>query len=358
MANAEQETEILMNADKIRQNQKEEQAFEENFQKLLDGDKATASRPLIVGNQENSDKAMEIPNADKTANRENLFPVLNAMRNTLDNKLDSLNEKKLTRSEKIERNTRKIEKLTYRAERLENTNDMLKSVFGKIPGVKLLIEQNEKKIDKIKNKSIPKREQKIKKHKSKIVQLDKKIDYTKAKTDKLTAMSGIVKSFGILNNEERRESFSNSMDLLHDSSKKILAYKIDRCDAKIAQCDKELQNTRFTEDRTAIDSKRSSLADKKQTFQLRLNKLNKVTLPFAEQKDNVTDVLIGNTEKIIDSTPNDAEHIPDLAEKICVSNAEIAYRAEHGQNIDNYLKNAEMMIEDDYNRIDGIINNG
>ncbi len=529
MANAEQEIEILMSADKIRQNQKEEKAFEESFSKLLSGDKATASKPLVVGktpyslaicgadssldlqikksvidkclrpevrdeegklvgktghglseeqvkaaisniknpamilqgsrddslvivtdfkddkdreiiaavelsastrygeinnittlygreefaeyinrqiddgkvlaaNEEKADKLLlaigkkypegntiisfddsiaysmknvktvsqdtpektaEISdNTDKTAKRENLFPVLNTMRNTLDDKLDSLNDKKLTRLEKIDRSSRKIEKLNYRAERLENTNEMLKSVFGKVPGINLLIEQNEKKIDKIKNKSIPKREQKIEKHTNKIAQIDKKIDYTLAKIDKVTAMSGIVKSFGILNNEKRREAFGSSMDLLHNSSKQILAYKIDRCDTKIAQCNKDLQGTRFTEDRAAIFDKRASFADKKQTFQLRLNKLNKVSIPFAEQKDNVTDVLIANTENKIANTPDDDKKISDLAEKISVSYAEIASRAEKGQEIDNYLKNTEMMVEDDYNSIDGIINNG
>ena len=95
---------------------------------------------------------------------------------------------------------------------------MLKGLSGGVLSsvVNLMIDRNQRKIDKIQNVSIPKHEAKIEKHKDRIATLEHKIAVSQAKADKLQGLSGVIKSFAVLNPEKRRQEYAQSMDLLHE----------------------------------------------------------------------------------------------------------------------------------------------
>lgn len=96
------------------------------------------------------------------------------------------------------------------------------------------------------------------------------------------------------------------------------------------------------------------------------SKLSKLKLPesfYVSKTAEHIDKLIDNTQKTVtESIESGSLSIPKLSENICESNAELSKQLEvENSEKDSpfeYLKNTEMSIEDDYNSIDGIINNG
>ena len=91
-----------------------------------------------------------------------LLPFLNAKAEQHTNRIENLNNKIATQESKISKHTSKIEKLTARADKLEDTNRMLKNMFGDNPVVKAMIAKNDQKIADIRDNKITNRQQKIK----------------------------------------------------------------------------------------------------------------------------------------------------------------------------------------------------
>lgn len=277
----------------------------------------------------------------------NLLPILNTVCKQHEERIDSLNSKKSTREDKIIKNTLKIDKLTAKSERLKETNKMLKSlsVGALSKPISMLISKNQDKIDKIKNISIPKSEKKIENHKNKIKILDHKIAVSQAKADKIIGLNGAIKSFAVLNPDERRKQFAQNMDIMHDASKRTLQFKINKCTRQLETLYKQYNNVNSTAKKFNLNEKIEDLQSRKEDLSIRMDKLNSIDKSFTEHNPQHIDKLMIYTENELDNTlSNQNIQISQLPEKAVIDGAD-------------YLRTTEMSIEGNYNNIDGVINN-
>ena len=227
--------------------------------------------------------------------------------------------------------------------------------MSNIPGIKLIIAKNEKKIQQIREEKIPKREAKIDAHKYRISQLTKKRDVISHKMNRVIALNDTIKSFSLGLNKERREIFSEALDRLNKSSADCLTDKKNTLEAEksalMQQYDDPNTNVLakidLQNDITSLN-KRISVLDSK------IEKLSK-SESLTKQPDIVVDKVIQETEnKVNEAVQNDSISVPDVSDVVLTS----AMKSMEQTLDSNYLKNAEMAVEDDYNMIDGIINNG
>lgn len=287
---------------------------------------------------------------------EKLLPFLNAKANNLDSKLEILADKKAARENKIARNVSKIHKLSVRADKLEDANRVLSNAFSGVPFVQNMIKRNAEKINEIRNERIPKREAKIEVHKNKIAQIDKKINITQHKLDRCLALNTAIRSFSISNNAERRQTFAHAMDNLHTSTIACLQDKRNSLTEKAADIKEKYEFTSSSVKRIDLQNDLNSVNSKTQALTSKIEKPSAKHEDFSQKSDIQLDAAINSTsQKVVEQLNSGEISIPKLSEEICAVSSTVA---EHKREQENYLKNAEMAIEDDYNSIDGIINNG
>lgn len=270
-----------------------------------------------------SGRTVEPVKADK------LLPFLNAAHERYTARIVSLNSKKQTRLSKIAKNVAKEERLSAKADRLSVTNEMLRRLTA---GTKLetvanaVIENNQRRIDKIRNEKIPKIEDKIAAHGEKVLQLDKKIAAQQRKADKCTALSNVITSFVMLNPEKRRAQFSQSMDTLHCVTKESLAAKVEKYQDKVSEIRKRFATEYLSPasyDR--LVKQMNTNLDKIQETKAKLQKLDAVTKPYAEQTAEHQDMMQAFTEKQLDTAAERGEiRINPLTETLCINAAERA----------------------------------
>ena len=265
-----------------------------------------------------------------------LLPFINAVYGKHTDRIETLTEKKADREDKIVRNQDKIQKLTDKADRLEATNEMLKSLLGNsifASPVEAMIAQNQQRIDRIRNVSIPKCEQRTERHKAKISGIEQKITAQQSKADKCRALSGIIKSFTIPNAQERRQLFAQSLDTLNAASKSSLAVKIAKCERQKNALSAQYLETDSAADKLSIQKRFTAVNQRASELKERLAKLDTVKIPFTEQPVVAVDKLMQKTEADIDAAVQTGEvDIATLSEDVVVSGAE-------------YLQSAEMDIQ-------------
>lgn len=291
-----------------------------------------------------SEKSAEITEVKAS---ENLLPVLNAICQRHEDRIASLQEKRATRENKIAKNTVKLDKLTTKVERLQETNAMLKGLSGGVLNapIQALIQRNQRRIDKIQNASIPNREAKIERHTRRIDVIDRKIAVSQAKSDKMRHLDSAIKSFTIKNPEERRQQFTQSMDGLQDASRRALSFKIEKCDRQIASLSKAYGMAATSMEQMSIGDKIQDIQARKQTLSVRMDKLNDIKKPFAEHTPEQVETLIAHTETVVDKAIDNGNTQPALlAETVVTQGAD-------------YLRNTELSMEQNYNNIDGVVNN-
>lgn len=297
-------------------------------------------------------------------NSQKLIPFFNAKAEFHQSRINTIDEKIATRQDKISKNEEKIEKLSAKADRLEDKNEMLKATLGNIPGVKQMIEANERKIKEIREVKIPNRQNKIAKHTDRITQLSKKRDVISHKLNRVVALSDAVRSFSVGFNKERREIFTDAMDRLNKSSADCLTDKKNALEERKAV----LISTYSLSETSAVDkiNLQSKIEDVSNKLNALENKIHKISRPenyYADQTNDMVDAAMKVTEeKLTEITDKGEISVPDIADGVITETqnleskdlSEIAHLADDF----NYLKNTEMAVEDDYNSIDGIINNG
>lgn len=265
-----------------------------------------------------------------------LLPFINAVYGEHTDRIETLTENKADREDKIVRNQDKIQKLTDKTDRLEATNEMLKSLLGNsifASPVEAMIAQNQQRIDRIRNVSIPKCEQRIERHKAKISSIEQKITAQQSKADKCRALSGIIKSFTIPNAQERRQLFAQSLDTLNAASKSSLAVKIAKCERQKNALSAQYLETDSAADKLSIQKRFTAVNQRASELKERLAKLDTVKIPFTEQPVVAVDKLMQKTEADIDAAVQTGEvDIATLSEDVVVSGAE-------------YLQSAEMDIQ-------------
>ena len=305
-----------------------------------------------------------------------LLPFLNAKANFHADRIDNLNRKIATRQEKLRKNEAKIDRLSDKADKLEDTNKMLKAMLGKVPLVQKMIESNEQKIQDIRENKIPKRQEKSTLHKQQIEKLTHKRDVIQHKLDRVTALSNVITSFAIGTNQERRQAFAKAMDSLNTATFNCLNDKRENLSAQKNALMQKYENTYSVSERFSLQDKISELNLKIDKLDTKLKHYQKdsdrfeKTVSSAEFSDiqfgkhDFDAVMVSTMDEISTKAETGNFSIPEIAENVVTVAVNTQEMSRSDLEMfktyipDNYLENAEMILEDDYNMIDGIINNG
>lgn len=333
-------------------------------------EKRTAEQPVVDAEEELRRKQAQAQEQqqDETNTQKSgkLLPFLNAKAEHHQSRIDSLDEKIANQTDKIDRNKAKIEALSAKADKLEDTNRMLKATVGNLPGIRMIIAKNEKRISAIREQKIPKREQKIEQGWKKIDTLTAKRDRIEHKLIRVVALNDTIKSFSIGLNKERREAFADAMTRLNGATVDCLSDKKASLEAK-----KQEILTTYNDPATSVVDK-YKLSEQLKSVNERISalddKIMKIARPethYAEQTNDQLDASMKLTgDKLGQMVQDGTMDMPTLAEGTVQAAQEVETldRSKVAELADQLgeqpLLNAEMQMEDDYNMLDGIINNG
>lgn len=282
---------------------------------------------------------------DEIHRSESILPVISVVYDNYGDTIKNLQKNKADIHDKISADKEKINVLSETADRLEATNDMLKQLMKehRIPkAANTIIALNESKINRIKEKQIPKIEKNISKSEKRSDKLDKRIETVSLKAEKLKHLSGVIKSFTILSPARRREQFTLHMDGMRNCSNKLL-------ENRISDETEKLSNLRERYEKTDSAIEKYKLTDK---IAKQSNILNNLKEKLIDNSNDFSNISSQQLDKVITKTENSVENIIE-------SDTDVETISETVLNDGKeYLRNAEMAMEDDYNMIDGIINNG
>lgn len=333
-------------------------------------EKRTAEQPVVDAEEELRRKQAQAQEQqqDETNTQKSgkLLPFLNAKAEHHQSRIDSLDEKIANQTDKIDRNKAKIEALSAKADKLEDTNRMLKATVGNLPGIRMIIAKNEKRISAIREQKIPKREQKIEQGWKKIDTLTAKRDRIEHKLNRVVALNDTIKSFSIGLNKELREAFADAMTRLNGATVDCLSDKKASLEAK-----KQEILTTYNDPATSVVDK-YKLSEQLKSVNERISalddKIMKIARPethYAEQTNDQLDASMKLTgDKLGQMVQDGTMDMPTLAEGTVQAAQEVETldRSKVAELADQLgeqpLLNAEMQMEDDYNMLDGIINNG
>ncbi len=333
-------------------------------------EKRTAEQPAVDAEEELRRKqaqAQEHQQDESGAQKSGkLLPFLNAKAEHHQSRIDSLDEKIANQTDKIDRNKAKIEALSAKADKLEDTNRMLKATIGNLPGIRTLIANNEKRIQTIREVKIPKRQEKIDQGWKKIDTLTAKRDRIEHKLNRVVALNDTIKSFSIGFNKERREAFADAMTRLNGATVDCLSDKKASLEAK-----KQEILTTYNDPATSVVDK-YKLSEQLKSVNERItaldDKIMKLARPethYAEQTNDQLDASMKLTgDKLGQMVQDGTMDMPTLAEGAVQAAQEVETldRSQVAALADQLgiqpLAGVEMQLEDDYNMIDGLINNG
>ena len=326
----------------------------------------------VQDNEDSRKKAPEpVPEEPQNQAQDNiqksgkLLPFLNAKVEQHTNRIENLNNKIATQESKISKHTAKIEKLTARADKLEDTNKMLKNMFGDNPVVKAMIAKNEQKIADIRENKIPNRQQKIKACHAKIGRLTAKRDVVQHKLNRIVALNDTIKSFTIGRNAERRAAFSDAINRLNTTTVDCLTDKKAQLESKKNAVMKEYNDPKTdVSDKFKLQDKLNALSAKINSVDEKIAKI-KPDIKLAEKPPELVDATIKLTSDTIAQKVQEGNISMPEVSLDTVTAAQSAESLDKdkinelaGQTVVNPLKSAEEQLEDDANMIDGIINNG
>lgn len=332
-------------------------------------DKRTADQPAVEAEELRRKQAQSREQQqDETSVQKSgkLLPLLNAKAEHHQSRIDSLDEKIANQTDKIGRNKAKIEALSAKADKLEDTNRMLKATIGNLPGIGAVIALNEKRIQAIREEKIPERQQKIDQGWKKIDKFTVKRDRIEHKLNRVIALNDTIKSFSIGFNKERREAFADAMTRLNGATVDCLSDKKATLEAK-----KQKILDTYNDPATSVVDKYNlseQLKDVNERISALDDKIVKLARPETHYEEQVNDQLDASMkltgDKLGEMVQKGNIDMPTLAESAvqAAQKVETLDRTKVAELADQLniqpLANVEMQLEDDYNMIDGIINNG
>lgn len=328
-------------------------------------DKRTADQPAADAEEELRRKqaqAQEHNSENNIQKSGKLLPFLNAKAEHHQSRIDSLDEKIANQTDKIDRNKAKIEALSAKADKLEDTNRMLSATLGGVPLVQSMIRRNEERITAIREDKIPKREQKIENGWKKIDAMTAKRDTISHKLDRVVALSDAIKSFSIGFNKHRREAFSDAMDRLNEATFNCL---VDKKKTLTAKKDSIVEKYNSPEtsvvDKYKLQQQINNLNERIQSIDERIDKVHQPDEFYSMQDNDTLDAQMKLTsDKLADVAENGIETTSELAEDTLfyAQETEELDKSQIASLADKFNATVEEQLEDDYNMIDGIINNG
>lgn len=332
-------------------------------------DKRTADQPAVDAEELRRKQAQSLDqqqDENSVQKSGKLLPLLNAKAEHHQSLIDSLDEKIANQTDKIDRNKANIEALSAKADKLEDTNRMLKATIGNLPGIGAIIANNEKRIQAIREVKIPNRQEKVDQSWKKIDALTNKRDRIEHKLNRVIALNDTIKSFGIHFNKERREAFADAMTRLNSSTVDCLSDKKATLEAK----KQGILDTYNAPETSAVDKYNLSeqLKDVNERISALDDKIMKLARPETHYEEQINDQLDATMkltgDKLGQMVQDGTVDMPTLAETAVqvAQEVEMLDRSKVAELADQFNiqppSNVEMQLEDDYNMIDGIINNG
>lgn len=332
-------------------------------------DKRTADQPAVDAEElrRKQAQAQEQQQEESGTQRSGkLLPLLNAKAEHHQSRIDSLDEKIANQTDKIDRNKANIEALSAKADKLEDTNRMLKATIGNLPGIGAIIANNEKRIQAIREVKIPNRQEKVDQSWKKIDALTNKRDRIEHKLNRVIALNDTIKSFSIGFNKERREAFADAMTRLNGATVDCLTDKKATLEEKKQKILDTYNNSATSVvDKLKLGEQLKGVNERIGALESKIMKLARPETHYEEQTNNQLDAsMVLTGDKLGEMVQNGTMDMPSLAEGAVqaaqevetLDRSKVASIAD--KLVDQPLASAEMQMEDDYNMIDGIINNG
>lgn len=153
----------------------------------------------------------------------------------------------------------------------------------------------------------------------------------------------------------RKENFVKGMQEYGTMAMRTTSEKFDTTQSKLDAAIKAYGQTHYMSEKLKLRKQIDKLTNKKEKLINKLKALNEWSDKFESVKtmpDKEADNIISKScQNIVDEFTTNPQALKKQADVIVLSAAKAVTE-------ENYLKNAEMSIEDDYDSIDGIINNG
>lgn len=276
-------------------------------------------------------------------NTELSIPIFATLYDKCNRKIDELNSK----NDKL---NAKIEKLSIKKSRnaeFVSTIEVLKDIVPKplYTALSLLSTEKRQKIVNI-NEKISAHKLSIKSNENKIQKHQNRADVCK----KINKFFDNMKS-----PDGRKENFVKGIQEYRMMSMRTTSEKFDATQNKLNNALKAYSQTHYMSEKLKLQKQINKLTNKKEKLINKLKALDECSAKFEAVKampDKEADNIISKScQNIVDEFTNNPQALKKQADTIVNSTAKVIAE-------ENYLKNAEMSIEDDYDSIDGIINNG
>lgn len=283
-------------------------------------------------------------------------------------KIAGYEDKKIILAEKADNAQLNIEKANRFIETYKEISDP--SVAKAVPApvlnfIRLIVLEKQNKVQSLQNK--------VEKYNNKISASNQKID----KHTKRMEICEKINTF-LLNMktpEGRQENFVVGLQEFHSMSLNRTTEKLATINKKINKFSLAYENTHYASEKIKLRDKLAKLNGKKNKLEAKLEGLNSMGDKFTAVKETTAEKAEAIISKSYDGIIKSAAENPDRFAKnqvdtvldVCnnIIDNELFEHDEQEkvgsieqEKPDNYLKNAEMSLEDDYDSIDGIINNG
>lgn len=313
---AAQNAEMMKQFDMIR---KRQQQTDEQLEELIGDRKPRERQGIVPLNDDSSEISL-------SCHELSLLPIFSTAAKGYVAKLDSLERKRAEQADKLDRHEAKLNDTKDRIERLKDINKMLETTaermsIGVINNVLNSVrEHNIKKLEKLEKETVPKLENKVAKDKRRINKVETNIDITQSKYDKCAAMSGIIRSFAIiLNTDKRRAVFVDSVNSLHSSQCRLNEAKINKANIRLDKLCQKYEDAQTYTEANDIKIKQNKLYDKIKKLNEEKKKLEKSEYknPFTVEEKQAADENMRSTAALMmkraEENPTD-ENIAEAAQ--------------------------------------------
>lgn len=280
---------------------------------------------------------------DQTKSKEFSIPIFAKLYDRCNLKIDELNLKNDKLNAKIEKlNIKKV-----RSAEFVSTVESMRNVVP-MPVYKALSVLSAERRQKIVNIN-----EKIHSHKLNIKSNEQKILKQQSRADNCKKINKFLDNMKFP--DGRKENFVKGMQEYRTMAMRTTSEKFDNTQSKLDVALKAYGQTHYMSEKLKLRKQIDKLTNKKAKLINKLKALNEWSDKFESVKtmpDKETDNIISKScQNIVDEFTTNPQALKKQADVIVLSAAKAVTE-------ENYLKNAEMSIEDDYDSIDGIINNG
>lgn len=282
---------------------------------------------------------------DNSINIEN--PILASFYDKYNQKIAKFEDKNTNLNAKINKLNHKITQATEFVEVISALEQVIpKTIFTVL---NLISQEKQEKIANMQSK--------LSKHESRIADNNKKIHKYESKITLCKKINTFLTN--MKTQDGRKENFINGVQEFRSIAIRNASEKFDVTQEKLNKAMSEYGRTHFASEKLKLQKQINNLANKKDKLRDKLIALDALVDKFdtinkmSEQK--IENVIEQSCDNIVSDLTGKkavkAETVVNACSK-AIDSASIA------KEKDNYLKNAEMSVEDDYDSIDGIINNG